>query len=85
MTRDEAVTRLTSGDEVTYDILDEVFTAFGFQSEWENPDVTVYYHEDFIDCGSFRARDPFGWGTLTPRQCNLVWNMVMCVQALERR
>lgn len=85
MSREEAVERLASDDEVTYDDLDDIFRAFGFSSEIELPDATVYYHEEFIDCGIFRAQDRFGWGILSPRQRGVVRWMIECVVASERR
>lgn len=85
MTREEAFALLASGEQVPYDSLDEIFDAFGFTSEMELPHATVYYHPHFIDCGIFRARDPYGWRVLSEGQKGLVRYMLQCVAANEAR
>lgn len=85
VTRDEARALLASGTDVSYDSLDQIFLAFGFSSEFEAPDVTVYFHRGFIGCGIFRARDRYDWGIITPAQRTLVGWMVECVAVNERR
>ena len=85
MTQEEATDFISNAPEVPYDCLEEVFGAFGFHSEWEVPDSMVYYHTEHINCGSFRARDPYGWAILTPGQRSLVLYMLRCVEANEKR
>jgi len=84
VTRPEALALLASADEVTYDDLADVFEAFGFRSEFEAPNVYVYYHAQFIDCGVFRAKEYLG-GVLSPGQRGLVRYMLDCVALQEDR
>lgn len=85
MTPDKVMELLLSGEEIGYDVLDEMFAVFGFHSELEIPDSVVYYHSEHINCGSFRARDPYGWAILTPGQRSVVLYMLRCVEANEKR
>ena len=76
---------LLGTDPVPYDALDEIFTAFGLRSAWENPDKTSYYHPEFIDCGSFRVYDRYDWQILSPGQRSVVLYLLRCVEAYEKR
>lgn len=84
MTRVEARALLNGGAEVDLDALDDVFSAFGFDSEFRVPDTMLFYHAAYIDCGIYTARDQPG-RVLSPGQRRLVLSMLDCVEASERR
>lgn len=80
MTEDEALARLRASEPITYDeLLDEVFAAFGFASEFQVPDVTWYRHPAH-DCGEFRAQPRYEFSVLSETQRWIVVRMVECVR-----
>jgi len=84
MTRDEAVARLVGREECSYDVLDDIFRAFGFASDTPDFVTEVYYHPRWTSCGGFTARDN-GHGLLTDRQRELVARMLQCVAISEQQ
>jgi len=83
VTRATARALLRGDQEVSSDDLAEVFGAFGFCSEFEAPNAEIYYHEDFIDCGSYKDKEYIG-RVLSHGQRALVLQMVECVAYNER-
>jgi len=87
LTTAQALALLQSGAPVTYDVLDEVFLAFGFSSELELPNTTWYRHPRYGRCGDFRAKPLYDFSTLSREQVRIVLGMIGCVRAhqeLER-
>jgi len=83
VTRGAARTLLRGDQELSSDDLADVFGAFGFRSEFEAPNAEIYYHEDFIDCGSYKDKEYIG-RVLSDGQRRLVRQMVECVAYNER-
>jgi hypothetical protein len=75
VTREEAWALLEGYADVSYDLVDEVFRAFGFRSRTPSWDTEVYFHPLYPDCGMFTARDD-GFHVLTPEQRGRVKWMV---------
>lgn len=83
MTRAEARALLSSHEEVSSDDLADIFPAFGFVSEFEAPNAEIYYHTEFIDCGSYKDKEYIG-RVLTDGQRRLVRWMIECIAFNER-
>ena len=77
MSREEAIKLLRGYSPVSYELLDEIFKAFGFLSDSPSFDTEVYYHKSF-KCGLFTARDD-GLHHLTEQQKGVVLGMIQCV------
>jgi hypothetical protein len=84
MTREEARRRLYDTDEVSFDLLDEIFRAFGFLSDSTDNRTEVYYHPDWRHCGLFVARDD-GEHTLALHQRLRIQGMIDCVRYHEQQ
>jgi hypothetical protein len=84
VTRDEALARLASPDQLGYEVLDLIFLAFGIVSDSPTWETEVYYHPRWHhQCGAFTARDD-GIHVLTPLQRKRVRAMLECVQFCEQ-
>ena len=82
MTREEARSLLDSDAEVSSVDLGEIFEAFGFCSEFEAPNITIYVHEDYVNCGSYRDKEYIG-RVLGIGQRMLVAGMIECIKYSE--
>jgi hypothetical protein len=80
--RAEALALLRSGDELTFDALEDVFLAFGFTSESPDFETELYFHPKWRKCGAFTARDD-GVHLVTPLQRRLVLAILRCVEFNE--
>lgn len=72
----EAVARtlLAQSEPLTYDEVDEVFTAFGFSSDCDGVRFT-YYHKKY-DAGVFRAAPKYEGSTITETQRGIIQQMI---------
>ena len=80
LTEGEALALLAGATPITYDQLDEVFSAFGFLPEFEAPATTWYRHADYERCGEFRAEPRYEFSVLSDAQRAIVRRMLACVQ-----
>lgn len=81
MTRAEALKLLAGYGEVNYDLVDDIFAAFGFETKMADFASLVYYHPK-CRCGIFNAPDD-DIHILTEAQKGLILNMLRCVQWCE--
>ncbi|MEA3244792.1 MAG: hypothetical protein U9Q74_01420 [Gemmatimonadota bacterium] len=82
LTRPQALAKLGSPADLSFDDVDDVFRAFGFDSASPTFEIQVYYHPKHR-CGAFTARDD-GLHLVTPMQREVVRGMIECVLLHER-
>jgi len=78
MNRTEALSRLASTDDLSYDDVDDIFAAFGFTSDSPSFSTEVYYHARYKRCGAFTARDD-GLNLVLLTQRSIIRRMLECV------
>ena len=70
-----ALDLLKSDKSLSYDDLDDIFKAFGFDDEFEVPNRTWYFHSVYA-CGHFRAEPRHDFSVLSVDQRMIVWQMI---------
>ena len=78
----EAVARLQSPAQISYDELEDIFLLFGFRADFEAPNTTWYRHKRF-DCGEFYANPRYAYSVLSDAQRHIVRRMIQRALDLE--
>lgn len=82
MTRQEAVTLLRSGREVSMLAVAQIASAFNLDVDTPSFEIEVYYHSKWLHCGAFTARD-YGSSILSPGQATILLGLINCVAFCE--
>jgi hypothetical protein len=70
----EALAKLTGAGPITYNDLDDIFTAFAFESSTDGKAIW-YYHERY-PIGPFRSCPIYDLSTVLDAERNIVWRMI---------
>ena len=79
LNRDAALARLGDPRPITFDELDDIFSAFGFSGDLRN-DGTIWYEHPRWKCGRFPAKPLYDLSTISVDQ--RMWAATMIQQLL---
>jgi hypothetical protein len=81
LSEEAALRKLVSPEPISFEELDDIFTAFGFIASM--PGGVMWYRHSTYDAGEFRAEPTYRFSTLSDAQRTIVWRMIERVRDLR--
>ena len=81
LTEEEALAKLVGPQPISFQDLDDIFTAFGFIASM--PGGVVWYRHSTYEAGEFRAEPTYRFSVLSDAQREIVWLMIERVMDLR--
>ena len=75
LTEEQALAKLRDAAPISFEDLDDIFRAFGFEWEFEVPSTTWYHHPTYR-CGRFPANPQHDFSVLSEAQRHIVLRMI---------